>query len=553
MKYHLRNIFFTACILLFILPFSVNASSFKDVPKDHWAHDEIRFLSDKQVIRGYSSGNFQPLTTLTRKDAAVMMVRAMKLSAVSQPTVKPSDLMPSMGGYIEMITAANKGMFTISNEKFNPNAPLTRKEMARVMAISYNFKGTGKSSFRDMSKSHPFYTYVDAIATHNVTTGYSDETFKPDIAVNRAQFSTFLSRIYSNPLAYNIKQNGKVIATVNSDTEAIRIATTTSNSTIHPVNNSLMVYNQKPALLTKTGIQNGVLIYNGAEFGGFSPDFFDSYVTGLEGPLFDSFVMLGRTYVGGEFAETPKNKANYKEWQWYADHSFSSDGALSALNDSAKAAGRKVQVHISIPYPKRSEAIVLLNGTRVANTLAEREKLVNWYIQAVQTNWNNAKFTNLTFKGYYWLNETVIHADDERLVEKVSATIHKQNKTFIYAPHALTTNFANWKYYGFDGAFLQPNSFRLALTDTEARLHKAFLNAQIHGSAITLEIDMYSPHQIDAGLVNFNKYMDFSNRYGLKGQSLLFYQGTGMVHRMVTYKQSGYKDAYNQLNELLNN
>jgi hypothetical protein len=191
------------------------ASKFKDVPMDHWAHDEIRFLSDKQVIRGYSSGNFQPLTTLTRKDAAVMMVRAMKLPAASQPSVRPSDLKSSMGGYTEMMTAANKSMFTISNGKFSPNAPLTRKEMARVMAVAYKYKGTGKSAFKDMSKSHPFYSFVDAIASNNVTTGYSDGTFKPEIAVNRAQFSTFLSRIYSKPLAYNVKQNGKIIATVN--------------------------------------------------------------------------------------------------------------------------------------------------------------------------------------------------------------------------------------------------------------------------------------------------------------------------------------------------
>jgi hypothetical protein len=64
---------------------------------------------------------------------------------------------------------------------------------------------------------------------------------------------------------------------------------------------------------------------------------------------------------------------------------------------------------------------------------------------------------------------------------------------------------------------------------------------------------MYSPHQIDAGLVNFKKYIDFSNLYGLKGQSLLFYQGTGMVNRMANNSQPGYKEAYTQLNDLLNN
>lgn len=537
------------CMNLF-MP-QAGAQAFKDVPTDHWAHDEIRLLTDKQVIRGFSDGSFKPLTTLTRKDAAVMIVRALKLPAVKTPTVMPTDLMPTKGGYTEMMIAANQGMFTIANNKFQPGSPLTREEMARVLAVAYDYKGSGKSTFKDLAKSNPYYKFIDAIATNGVTTGYSDGTFKPKIAVNRAQFSTFLKRVYEQPHSYTVKRDGKLLQEFRSAEEAIALAVKNPRATVHPKSNSLMKYGSKPAALSATGIKNGVLIYNGSEGLDFSLEFFRPYLTNGTTALFDTFVVLGRTYTGGEFAETAKNKANYKEWKWYADTTFSEGGALHELNRAAANEKRKVQVYIAIPYPKRNEAIIKLDGTKTANKLENREEMVNWYISTVEAKWKKGNFSNLTMKGYYWLNETVIHAEDEQLVTSTAKKIHGLNKKFIFAPHALSTNFENWQYYGFDGAYLQPNSFRLSLGDPTARLHKAFLQAQIKGSGITLEIDTYSPHQMESGLKNFEKYLEIANFYGLKNQSLLLYQGTDMVHRMGSYTQAPYQEAYRGLVELM--
>ncbi len=539
-------------LTLFTPQASAQTQTFKDVPFDHWAHDEIRFLTDKKVIRGFSNGTFEPLATLNRKDAAVMIVRALKLPAVKHPSVKPSDLQTTMGRYTEMMIAANEGMFTITNNKFQPSSSLTREEMARMLAVAYSYKGTGKSTFKDLAKSNPYYKYVDAIAQNGITTGYSDGTFKPKVAVNRAQFSTFLKRVYEQPLSYSVKQDGKVMQQFQSADEAITFAAKQPRATVHPNSNALMTYGTKPAALASTGIKNGVLIYNGAEGTSFSAETFKPYLTNGTHTLFDTFVILGRTYAGGEFAETPKNKANYKEWQWYADTTFAADGVLTALNSAAAKENRKAQVYIAIPYPKRNEAIVKPDGTKVANTLQAREQLVNWYISAVEAKWNKANYSNLTFKGYYWLNETVIHADDERLVTNTAKKVHSLTRKFIYAPHARTTNFENWKYYGFDGAYLQPNTFRLSLGDPKKSLHKAFLEAQIKGSGITLEIDSYSPHQMAEGQKNFAQYLAFAHRYGLKGQSLLVYQATDMVYRMGSSNSDpNYQDAYKRLSELL--
>ena len=264
------------------------------------------------------------------------------------------------------------------------------------------------------------------------------------------------------------------------------------------------------------------------------------------GNMFDTFIMTGRTYPGGEFAESSSNKANYKDWNWYINQNFAFSGALKQLNESAKSVNKKVNVYISIPYPKRNSAIIQLNGKSVKNTTAEREKLVNWYINNIQAKWNTSKFTNITLKGYYWQNETVISQQDEILVQKVANTIHKQKKNFIYSPHSRSTNFDRWNTYGFDGAYLQPNGFRLKYSDlqTKTALHNAFLQAQINGSGINIEIDSYSPHNMPQGLSKFEPYVEMAERYGLPGRSLIMYQEQEMVYRMATYQQDAFQQSY---------
>src|SRR5690606_16601037 len=140
--------------------------------------------------------------------------------------------------------------------------------------------------------------------------------------------------------------------------------------------------------------------------------FFAPYLAKANSTFFDTFVVLGRQYPNGEFQETPKNLANYSDWKWFADKLFSPSGPLQPLNGAAVEANRKAKVYIGIPYPKRNGNLIDLNGKKLPNTLAARKQMVNWYISTVEQQWKRSGFTNLTFAGYYWVNETVIHAED---------------------------------------------------------------------------------------------------------------------------------------------
>lgn len=530
-------------------------TNFSDLTRSHWAYHDISFLTEKNVIMGFE-GKFLPNETITRLDAAVMMGRAMQLNAPSEPTaIAPSDMFLSTRGYNEVLAGIEKGMFVLDNDGgFQPNEPLTRKDMARALAAGFEYQGNGQSVFKDVPLSDPFYPYIDAIAANEVTTGYSDGTFRPDLPVNRLQFSVFLARIYSKPLEYTVKQDGEVLHTVRNAEEAISLALNYPKATVHPVSNTLVTYSEKTGALSETGIRNGALIYNGAERTiPFTDDFFRPYITpnGSSGTLFDTFIILGRSYPGGEFGVHAKNNANYADWWWYLTETFADHGAIVNLNESAKSLQKTVNVYLAIPYPKMGGTIVDLEGNERPNTMEEREKLVSWYIEQAELLWDVLGYANLNFKGYYWVSETMGHREDEKILNKIADRIHERNRFFIYSPHATSTNFEHWKNYGFDGAYLQPNAFRLKIPDTLARLHRAFLQAQIYGSGINLEIDQYGPHQMDAGIENFKQYIEMAHRYELTGQSLIVYQGVGMVDRMVKYSnQPSYYQAYQLLSSL---
>lgn len=532
----------------------VNAA-FHDVPYTHWAFEDVRFVSKHGVIRGFSDGSFQPNQSITRKDAVVMMTRALD-APKANGVMELEDVKPTTPNYKELLVAITNDWLTVEDDRFYPNAPLTRDEMSKMLATIYEYKGRGVSSFSDVPKSDTYYAYIDAIAFHNVTTGYKDETFRPKEKVTRAQFSAFLSRIYQSPVAYEVKNAGETVAVVPSVEDALEVVEIYPEGTIHPQSNKFVEYEQTIATSDKTGINNGVLIYNGFnENNSFTPAFFDSYLKATydDKPvnLFETFIILGLRYneENAQFADVASNKANYEDWKNYVDRTFSAEGALHNLNASAIQHGRQVDVYLTIPYPKRSEEIVTLDGRELYNDWYSRYDLVRWYVEQSTSQFDRAKYSNLNLKGFYWLSETVRTLEDERLTSSVSSLLAKQDLYFIYSPHATSTNFYKWRDYGFDAAFLQPNAFRTAIANKEERLHRAFLNAQIYGTGITMEIDSYGPAQAEQGLgvEAFDLYTDFAKRYGLDEKGMIFYQDRQMVWRMANIDQPTYKRWYDQL------
>lgn len=556
-----KLVFYLCSFVVLSIVFSTSASAstkFPDVSRTYWAYHDINFLTDKQVIMGYADGKFKPNEILTRKDAASLLVRALKKTNTTQRVAVPTDLVPTMSGYDEVIASVNLDLFTVTNNEFKPYDPLTRKEMAKALATAFDYVGLKRTSFKDVSKSNSYYPFIDGIAEFKVTTGYTDGTFRPEELVTRAQFSAFLSRIYQEPLEYTVEENGQVLHTVRKPDEAINLALNYDKATVHPVDNGLVSFSREVSSASKTDLSKGVLIYNGDERKqAFSTDYYKPYlvkdIQNNTGTMFDTFIFLGRKASKEvEFTELPNNTANYDDWLSYVNKTFDEKGGLYTLNEAAKQVNQTVNVYLSIPYPKRQGDIVGFDGVAMPNTTEERQKLVSWYIQNVEMEWDLAQYSNLVFKGYYWLNETVSNPQDEILIENVANEIHSIGKYFIYSPHATSNNFPLWQTLGFDDAFLQPNAFKMTGSGVKYRIHLAFLKAQIYGNSINVEINSHGPNQILEGLANFEQYIDLAKRYNLPNHRFIMYQDIEMVYRMANATQPGFKETYELLQSIMN-
>ncbi|WOV88176.1 S-layer homology domain-containing protein [Sporosarcina oncorhynchi] len=187
-----------ASLLVFTMLGMMNANlamgaTFKDVPASHSNYKDIEYLSSKGVISGYSNGTFKPNAPVTNRQAAAMLVKMVGLKQ-SVSNVSPyRDVGPKDPAYREIYIAAHSGLFPIGGS-FEPNAPLTREALARAVSVAFELEGDSPIVFKDVAKSHKSYSYINLLATNNITTGYPDGSFKPNGTVSRAHFSAFLTR-----------------------------------------------------------------------------------------------------------------------------------------------------------------------------------------------------------------------------------------------------------------------------------------------------------------------------------------------------------------------
>ena len=168
---------------------------YKDVPSTYPSYNEIKYLSDRNVISGYPNGEFKPSVQLKRLDAAILLSRAMNLDTENAPTVKYKDISQDNRFYKEVaaVTAA-KIMNGKSADTFDPNSPLTRAEMAVILQRAFKLQGSSEAIFTDVRKGSFGYDAISALYTEKITEGFPDKTYRPAEAVTRVQYSLFLYR-----------------------------------------------------------------------------------------------------------------------------------------------------------------------------------------------------------------------------------------------------------------------------------------------------------------------------------------------------------------------
>ncbi|WP_067730226.1 S8 family serine peptidase [Oceanobacillus damuensis] len=177
----------------FTYEFNSNTITFPDTV-GHWAESEILFLAENNLITGYPNGNFGPKDNITRASAAAIIVREQGLTLDKDHNFEDVPANHWALGYIG--AAAKKGIITGNGYgDFNPDAPLTRGEMAAIIVRAYNLTGESSVIFTDVDKDSWAYTYIEKLVANNITTGLPDGSYAPKKNISRSEFATMVTRV----------------------------------------------------------------------------------------------------------------------------------------------------------------------------------------------------------------------------------------------------------------------------------------------------------------------------------------------------------------------
>jgi len=200
---------------------NVSASKFTDeIPS--WASDSITRLSDAGVIQGYSDGRFGSSDNLTRGQVVTLLYRTLKYkNIINEPDSEAcsyySDVKNTDYYYVPVCLVtlnSESAVFDDDSESFNPDALVTRAEVARLTDLilgSTFIEALNKARetavvFRDVSKDNKYFENIALVYTTGLMSGTSEGHFSPDGLLNRAEMSVIMDRTLNLLESLNIKE-----------------------------------------------------------------------------------------------------------------------------------------------------------------------------------------------------------------------------------------------------------------------------------------------------------------------------------------------------------
>jgi len=179
----------------------------------HWAQEEIEHMAGKLIVEGVEPQSFQPNRHITRAEFATLLVRSLGLPTVGdEASVSFSDV--SAGDwYADAVetAAAAKLIYGYPNGTFQPNATITRAEMAAmiVRAIGYvdtppqaytspNAIEAALARYEDRSDVGWARESMGIAVIEGIIEGMSETSLSPNDNATRAQATVMLQRWMKN-------------------------------------------------------------------------------------------------------------------------------------------------------------------------------------------------------------------------------------------------------------------------------------------------------------------------------------------------------------------
>lgn len=300
----------------------------------------------------------------------------------------------------------------------------------------------------------------------------------------------------------------------------------------------------------------------------FAP--FVSYVDeqGGEQWLFDGFIFLesqdvdrpdsgAYSFMTGVLRDTGV-AAGKEQWQELIDYYFAEGNCVDALEDAVKAATERLG---KAPYKRRVVMIIpdpiihrhyidtttsttywgALDGRQLDFSRNEdRVAACKWYIDRVRERFAEGGYKYIDLAGFYWIREIIAQPHDTEysyhltrsdiMLPQIADYLHRLNYTFNWIPFYDARGHDDWRKFGFDQVYMQPNYYWKPEHDMDTVCMK------INNAGTSMEFEF------EASILNAREgsevyrarlrdYMKYAKKHGIYGKRpLAYYQGSNALY-----------------------
>jgi trimeric autotransporter adhesin len=159
-----------------------------------YAQEAVQDLVDRGVIQGDEKGNFNPRKSVTRAEAATILVNALELESTG--SINFTDVKAGAWYYDAINAAVNNGIFQGQGAgKFNPSGNLTRSEAAIILVDAFGLEGSASlSQFSDSASVKAWAQEALEIAVANGVIKGDNGKLNPNAPITRQDFAVMYSR-----------------------------------------------------------------------------------------------------------------------------------------------------------------------------------------------------------------------------------------------------------------------------------------------------------------------------------------------------------------------
>ncbi len=196
----MRKIIALAILCMIIMAGAATAAAtaygmeYSDVKSSHWAYQAVYTMSDKSIIKGYPNGSFLPNNTITYGEF-------IKMALIAGTGADTGNAKSGHWASNYYDKALELNYFTANDiPKAQLGSPIPRGDMALI--ISSILGDMDIKNYDEIQQDMKDVTYqtdheydITKSYAAGILTGYTDNTFRPDKTLSRAESATVIHRL----------------------------------------------------------------------------------------------------------------------------------------------------------------------------------------------------------------------------------------------------------------------------------------------------------------------------------------------------------------------